>query len=62
MKTKCVVSDALWERLEPLIPRPKRRRRRHPGRKPPAPRKVFSGILFVLRTGIAWDDLPAELG
>jgi transposase len=62
MKAKCVVSDALWERLEPLLPRPKRRRRRHPGRKPLSPRRVLSGILFVLKTGIGWDDLPAELG
>jgi transposase len=25
-------------------------------------RKILPGILFVLQTGIAWDDLPAELG
>jgi transposase len=25
-------------------------------------RQVLTGILFVLKTGIAWDDLPAELG
>lgn len=25
-------------------------------------RKILTGILFVLKTGIAWDDLPAELG
>jgi transposase len=25
-------------------------------------RRVLSGILFVLKTGIAWDALPAELG
>jgi transposase len=25
-------------------------------------RKVLTGILLVLKTGIAWDDLPAELG
>jgi len=23
---------------------------------------ILTGILFVLKTGIAWDDLPAELG
>ncbi len=24
-------------------------------------RKVLSGILFVLKTGISWEDLPAEM-
>ncbi|MFO0889995.1 MAG: IS5 family transposase [Isosphaeraceae bacterium] len=26
------------------------------------PRQLLSGILFVLKTGIRWDDMPAELG
>src|SRR5689334_7336732 len=59
---KPLVSDALWERLEPLIPPPPPRHPRFPGRKPLDHRKVLTGILFVLKTGIAWDDLPAELG
>jgi transposase len=25
-------------------------------------RKILTGILFVLKSGIAWDELPAELG
>lgn len=57
-----LVSDALWERVEPLLPPPPQRRFRFPGRKPLGYRKVLTGILFVLKTGIAWDDLPAELG
>jgi transposase len=59
---KPLVSDALWERLQPLLPPPPRRRFRFPGRKPLDYRKILTGILFVLKTGIAWDDLPAELG
>jgi len=59
---KLLVTDELWERLEPLLPRPPRRRFRFPGRKPLDYRKILTGILFVLKTGIAWDDLPAELG
>src|SRR5215213_7863444 len=59
---KPLVSDALWERLEPLRPPPPERRFRSPGRKPLDYRKVLTGILFVLKTGIAWDDLLAELG
>jgi len=57
-----LVSDALWERIEPLLPRPKRRRRRFPGRKPLDRRKVLTGIIFVLKTGIPWEDLPQEMG
>jgi transposase len=57
-----LVTDALWERLEPLLPPPRPRRFRFPGRKPLDFRKILTGILFVLKTGIAWDDLPAELG
>lgn len=59
---KTLVTDELWERLEPLLPPPPQRRFRFPGRKPLDYRKVLTGILFVLKTGIAWDDLPAELG
>src|SRR4051794_16512290 len=59
---KPLVTDALWERLQPLLPPPPKRRFRFPGRKPIDDRKVLTGILFVLKTGIAWDDLPAELG
>ena len=56
-----VVSDGLWERIEPLLPR-RERRFRYPGRKPLDDRQVLSGILFVLHTGIAWEHLPQELG
>lgn len=59
---KLLVSDALWERVVPLLPPKPKRRFRFPGRKPLEPRTILTGILFVLKTGIAWDDLPAELG
>jgi transposase len=56
------VSDALWERLEPLLPPQPPRRLRFPGRKPLDFRKILTGIVFVLKTGSNWEDLPAELG
>lgn len=59
---KSLVSDALWERIEPRLPPPLARRIRYPGRKPLDDRKVLTGILFILKTGINWEDLPAELG
>jgi len=61
------VSDAFWEIVEPLIPRPKRdgekqyKRKVGGGRKPIAARTVFSAIVYVLRTGIQWKALPKEV-
>lgn len=59
---KPIVDDALWKRMEPLLPEPKPRRFRFPGRKPVPNRAALTGILFVLRTGIPWEYLPQELG
>src|SRR5919108_2761286 len=58
---KPIIDDALWERIAPFLP-PKRRRSRFPGRKPLDNRKALTGILFVLKTGIAWEALPQEMG
>jgi transposase len=60
------VSDEMWGKVEPLIPQPKRDRRRKykrkpgGGRKPLDLRKVFEGIVFVLRTGCQWKALPED--
>src|SRR6188472_1334841 len=59
---KPLVPDELWELIRPLLPEPKPRRFRYPGRKPIGDREALTGILFVLKTGIAWEDLPAEMG
>jgi transposase len=52
-----IVPDGLWARIEPLLPAVPRRAD-HPGRKRLDDRKVLSGILFVLYTGIPWEFLP----
>ncbi|MGW7514169.1 transposase [Streptomyces sp. NPDC054796] len=49
-----MVSDELWEQVEPLLP-VRQRRRFHPGRLPLDDRRCLQGILFVLHTGIQWD-------
>mgnify|MGYP001582051723 FL=1 len=60
------VSDAFWEKVEPLIPVPERdpeknyKRKPGGGRKPIQPRKVFEAIVYVLRTGCQWKALPKE--
>jgi transposase len=59
---KPLLTDELWERIEPLLPPPRPRRFRYPGRKPLTHRQALTGILFVLKTGITWNDLPCELG
>jgi len=59
---KAIIDDELWKRIEPLLPRPKPRREKYPGRKPVPDRAALSGILFVLSTGLRWRDLPAEMG
>jgi transposase len=54
-------SDELWELIEPLLPK-KKRRFCYPGRKRLPDRQALQGILFVLHTGVAWQYLPGELG
>ena len=51
------VTDGLWEKFEPLIPRRDNPHPRGGGRKPRADREVMDGIFFVLRTGCQWKAL-----
>ena len=55
-----LVGHKLWQELQPLVPVVK------PSPKGGRPRlddrAAFNGILFVLFTGIAWEDLPQQLG
>ena len=57
---KELVSDELWEMVAPLLPpeppKPKG------GRPRIDDRKALTGVLFVLKTGIPWEDLPQEMG
>jgi transposase len=57
---KELVSDELWEIIEPLLPP-----------EPPKPeggrprvddRAALTGIVFVLKSGIPWEMLPQEMG
>ncbi len=57
---KELVTDELWEVIEPLLPE-----------EPPKPkggrprindRATITGILFVLKSGIPWEMLPQEMG
>ena len=55
-----ILPDALWAVVEPVLP-PHTPRPRG-GRPPLSHRQALTGTLFVLRTGIPWEDLPAEMG
>jgi transposase len=58
MSRERVLTDAQWERIEPLMPcsdgvksRPFRDHR-----------QVVEGVIYRFRTGVAWRDLPASFG
>lgn len=51
------VSDGLWEKMEPLIPKRVNTHPRGGGRRPIPDRQVMDGIFFVLRTGCQWKAL-----
>ena len=57
---KPLLPDGLWERIKPLLPPEKPRPKG--GRPRVSDRLALTGILFVARTGTAWELLPAELG
>lgn len=55
-----ILSDQLWQRIEPLLPKDKKRRDvQYAGRKPADARRVMTGIIFALKTGVPWKSLPA---
>ena len=47
-----------WERIQPLLPAQKPKT----GRPSLSHRQVINGILWVLRTGAPWRDLPKRYG
>ena len=53
-----LLADALWDEIADQFPVPEPSP--DGGRHPIEPRAVLTAILFVLKTGIAWEDLPAE--
>ena len=60
LPTIWALSDELWERIEPILLR----------RYPPAPtgrpradlRRVLDGVIYRLRSGVQWNQLPREFG
>lgn len=52
-----LLPESLWEEIEPLLPAPSRA---ETGRPPVDNKSALKGIIFVLRSGIAWQTLPTE--
>jgi transposase len=51
------LTEAQWDLVRPLLPPRKRM-----GRPPADDRRTINGILYVLRTGCRWEDLPKRYG
>jgi len=49
------VKASLWERLKKRLPKPEGR-----GRRPAKNNECFEGLIYILRTGCQWGDLPRE--
>ena len=52
------ISDEQWNIIEPILHRPKRWETRGRPRKPDRP--LLDGILWILKTGAQWSELPKE--
>ena len=50
------LTDKQWQVLQPLLPEPTRSRKG--GQKPASNRACLEGILWILRSGARWNDMP----
>ncbi|MGY1402177.1 IS5 family transposase [Streptomyces sp. SS10] len=57
MSVRWVITDAMWDRIEPLMPADPVRGRRWADH-----RRTLEAIAWKYRTGSPWRDLPNELG
>src|SRR5258708_18022713 len=53
-----LLSEAQWKKISPLLPKPRKNRRG--GRPGIENRRVLEGILWILRSGARWQDLPEK--
>ena len=57
MSRRHEVSDKQWEVIAPLLPKGNKR-----GRPCADDRQVLNGIMYVLKTGCTWQDMPERYG
>ncbi len=58
--SRLLLTDELWERLEPLVEQAKHSRAGAPAEA--SERAFIEAVLYLVRTGCPWRDLPGELG
>lgn len=58
MRHRHELTDAQWQRIEPLLPG----KASDPGRTAVDNRLFVNAVLYVLKTGIPWADLPPRYG
>lgn len=52
------LTSAQWQRLEPLLPGPSKKG----GRPPKSHKVVIEALVWILRTGAPWRDMPSAYG
>ena len=55
---RMMLSDAQWDRIEPLLPG----KAGDPGRSGTDNRLFLEAVLWLVRTGVPWRDLPEAFG
>jgi transposase len=58
MSKRYELTDEQWQVVEPILPQ----RTATTGRKPKDPRQMLNGIVWVLRSGAPWRDVPERYG
>ena len=58
MYPRTTLTDAQWKVIQPMLPG----KRRDPGRSGRDNRRSLEGIVWVLRTGAPWRDVPPQFG
>jgi transposase len=53
------LTEEQWRWIEPLVPKPRVRKDRK-GRRPTDRRQLLQGMLWILKTGARWQDLPRD--
>ena len=57
-RTGPLLTETQWKKIAPLLPKPPKHRRG--GRPWIKNRRVLEGILWILRSGARWQDLPEK--
>jgi len=59
---KPLLTDEMWAQIEPLLRELVGGASSQVGRQRLSDRSALTGILFVLKSGVSWEQLPLEMG